>query len=112
MCMFPQSILRELHHENIIRCFDFFMNSEKAYIVLEFVEGVDQLKLFCSNILTSSQSTGDLFENMTAAQTIPEHEARDIMRKLLSALAYLRTKSIVHRDLKPENILLRVSRRE
>jgi serine/threonine protein kinase len=35
-----------------------------------------------------------------------EDSAREVMKKLLSAVSYLHANNIIHRDLKPENILL------
>lgn len=35
-----------------------------------------------------------------------EESAREVMKKLLSAVSYLHANNIIHRDLKPENILL------
>ena len=35
-----------------------------------------------------------------------EDAAREVMKKLLSAVSYLHANNIIHRDLKPENILL------
>jgi serine/threonine protein kinase len=41
-----------------------------------------------------------------AVGPISEHEARVIMARLFSALAYLHARGVVHRNVKPENILL------
>lgn len=49
---------------------------------------------------------GDLFDRIVEKGCLTEAEARPIMQKLLSAVAYLHSMNIVHRDLKPENILM------
>lgn len=49
---------------------------------------------------------GELFDYLTEVVTLSEKRARQIMRQLLEAVAFVHSKRIVHRDLKPENILL------
>ena len=49
---------------------------------------------------------GDLFDRIVEKGRYPEHAAKMVMKKILSAVLYLHTNNIVHRDLKPENILL------
>lgn len=49
---------------------------------------------------------GDLFDKILAKGSYSEHEARELMRKIMAAVSYLHSNNIVHRDLKPENILL------
>jgi len=63
-------------------------NDSAIYIVMELVRG------------------GDLFDRIIARHCYPEPDARSLMLRLLSGVAYLHRNGIVHRDLKPENILL------
>ncbi|CAN0016914.1 unnamed protein product, partial [Phaeothamnion confervicola] len=86
-------IMIELEHPHIIRLIDFFQTPDKFYLVVEKVEG------------------GELFDRIVVKQFYTEREARDLVRVLLSAIAYCHARSIVHRDLKPENLLL-VSRED
>lgn len=37
---------------------------------------------------------------------VPEDEARELFRQLMSAVDYCHSQGVVHRDIKPENILL------
>mmetsp|Transcript_23496 Transcript_23496/g.34482 ORF Transcript_23496/g.34482 Transcript_23496/m.34482 type:complete len:453 (+) Transcript_23496:85-1443(+) len=77
-------------HDNIVYMKEFAENSQRYYIVLEFLTG------------------GELFDRIVEApgQHFTEKTAADVMRQLMHALSYLHGKKIVHRDLKPENFLL------
>lgn len=81
-------ILKTLDHPNILKVFEYFEDTEKCYIVMEFCEG------------------GDLFDRIEAEGTFTERYAAKVMRLLLAGLNYLHTKQVVHRDIKPENILI------
>ena len=58
------------------------------YLVLEFIEG------------------GELFNYIVKRGRLPEHEAVEYFRQILSGLSYCHRFGICHRDLKPENLLL------
>lgn len=60
------------------------------YLVMEYIGG------------------GELFEMITQQKdnTLSEEQAKNYMRKILSALVHMHSQGIVHRDLKPENIML------
>lgn len=49
---------------------------------------------------------GELFARIRQKKFYTENEAKDLMRQLLEAVAFIHSKGIMHRDLKPENILL------
>ncbi|KAM3569103.1 hypothetical protein VYU27_008791 [Nannochloropsis oceanica] len=85
------AILQSLKHDRIVKAYDFFESSTDScsYLVMEFCQG------------------GELFERIVAKTTYNEKEARDVIRMLLSALAFCHDEAkVVHRDLKPENLLL------
>jgi serine/threonine protein kinase len=50
---------------------------------------------------------GDLISLVRQRGPLSEEDARDVMQRVLDALAYLHRKGIVHRDVKPENIAVR-----
>lgn len=79
---------KSLNHKNIIRCYDYFVDNDKAYIFLEYAE------------------KGDLFKYMIRNDKISEEEILKMYVQVLEAFQYLHSKNILHRDLKPENILL------
>jgi len=83
------SVLRSIDHPNIIKLYDFYEEKKTFFMVIELMEG------------------GELFERIVKKTFYNEKEARDLIRILLDALAYLHHRDIVHRDLKPENLLLK-----
>lgn len=83
------TVLKSIDHPNIIKLYDFYEEKKMYYMVIELMEG------------------GELFERIVKKTFYNEKEARDLIRILLDALAYLHRRNIVHRDLKPENLLLK-----
>jgi serine/threonine-protein kinase ULK/ATG1 len=81
-------ILRELHHENIVKLEDSILKDEQLYIILEYC------------------SLGDLnkFFNKVA---IKEIYVKHYAKQIIDGLMYLSSKNIMHRDIKPHNILLK-----
>jgi len=79
-----------LRHENIVRMYSYFHDSDKVFLVLEY----------CPN--------GTLFDALKRApeKRFDEPYAASVMRQLCSALSYCHQYQIVHRDIKPENILI------
>jgi serine/threonine protein kinase len=83
------AVLKFVDHPNIIKLYNFYEEKKMFYMVIELMEG------------------GELFERIVKKTFYNEKEARDLIRILLDALAYLHHRNIVHRDLKPENLLLK-----
>jgi len=81
-------LLRELHHPNVIRIFDFGRANDTYFYTMEFLEG--------ETLSNRIKSSGPL----------PEQDVTTLAQNLLSALTAIHTKGIVHRDLKPSNIFL------
>ncbi len=78
-----------LRHDNIAQFYDFSVDREgNAYIVMEFIDGV--------NLLDLSRRHGVLPLGITL----------EIARQALKALGYLHGKGIVHRDVSPDNLML------
>ena len=76
------SILKLVHHKNIIRMIDVFEDRAHIYIVMEMVKG------------------GELFDRIVGRTVMDEYEACAIIEPLAESLAYLHTLGIIHRDLK------------
>lgn len=83
------AVLKELHHPNIVKLLDWFESRDKFYLVFELATG------------------GELFDRICELGKFTEKDARDLMKTVLEAVAYLHDHHIVHRDLKPENLLYR-----
>jgi len=82
------ALLKELHHENIVRLMDVFCKPAKLILVFEFVES-------------------DLKKYMRArgCQLSPDR-IKDFLSQLLTGLEFCHSHRIIHRDLKPPNLLI------
>jgi eukaryotic-like serine/threonine-protein kinase len=80
--------LATLQHGNIVHVYDFLRDEESAYIVMEFVEGID------------------LFDVLSQSGRMPSDIAALIGSQVAEGLEYAHYRGIVHRDIKPSNILV------
>lgn len=81
-----------LRHANIVQVFDFDMQDDYYYMVMELLEG-DTLRTLLNNYRVRSQR-------------MPLAEIVRVMKDVLSGLSYAHSEGIIHRDLKPANIML------
>ncbi len=79
--------LARLNHPHIVTLYDFGLQGDLYYFLMEFVDGVN------------------LRELMDSRQVSPGQALR-IVPQICEALQYAHDEGIVHRDIKPENILL------
>uniref|UniRef100_A0AAV1U368 Protein kinase domain-containing protein n=1 Tax=Peronospora matthiolae TaxID=2874970 RepID=A0AAV1U368_9STRA len=83
------SILKRLHHPQIVQIRGSFEDKEHLYMVMQLCEGKE------------------LYEQLYQEQRkFTESDVRKVIRALLRALVFLHSNSIIHRDLKLENLLL------
>ena len=82
------AILASLSHPHIVPIIDFFDEKDCYFIVMELMSG------------------GDLFDRIGQKKTYSEADARDLIIKMLKAVAYCHIRHIAHCDMKPKNLLL------
>ncbi len=75
-------------HSNIVTLFDFGVNDETPFMVMEFIEGLD---------LRSLLKMGGAISTQQSVQIIDQ---------VLDALQYAHDHGVVHRDIKPANIMV------
>ncbi len=80
-------ILYQLDHPNIVKVRNVRIDSDPAYIEMEFVEG-------------------ESLEKRLRRGGLPFEQAVGVMTELADAVAYLHKQGVCHRDLKPANILI------
>ncbi|OHD13593.1 MAG: hypothetical protein A2086_09925 [Spirochaetes bacterium GWD1_27_9] len=81
-------IMSEISHPNIVHIFDYFIEGDDAFIVMEYIAGYN------------------LSEFLNKFGKLPLYLALYIILEISKALAYSHKKGIVHRDIKPGNILI------
>lgn len=72
-------ILKKLDHPNIIKLYEFAQDEDNYYLITELCSG------------------GELFDRIIAMKNFSEIVASQIMKSLLSAVAYCHRQNIVHR---------------
>ena len=77
-----------LTHPNVINIFDAGVDQDNCYIIMEYIEGGNTLKPYCSS------------DNL-----LPINKVVEIIFKCAKALDYAHRQGVVHRDIKPSNIL-------
>jgi serine/threonine-protein kinase len=77
-----------LSHPNIVQVYDFGVENELSYLVMEFVQGTELGAFFDS---------GELFDIQDVTR---------LMTELLDALELAHNAGIVHRDIKPANVMV------
>ncbi len=80
-------ILAALHHPNLPRVTDYFIEDDLPYLVMDYIEGQSLLDMLLSN-----------------KQGFPEDLVLEWSDQLLSALEYIHANNVIHRDIKPANI--------
>lgn len=85
------ALLASLRHPSIPQIYEYFVEGNRYYLVMEYVEG------------------DSLAERMARSAPLPEAEVLRYAAQICDVLVYLSTRNppVVHRDVKPANIILR-----
>jgi predicted Ser/Thr protein kinase len=81
-----------LRHPNIVQVFDFGIEDDVAYMVMEYLEGT-----------TLKAALNALAER---GEVMPLEEAQRVFLAVASALDHAHRQGMVHRDIKPANVML------
>lgn len=81
------NVLRQLDHAHICKAYECYEDRRSIYLVMDICTG------------------GTLLETLCRQSRFSEADAANIMRQIMSALAYLHGANFVFRDLKTENIM-------
>ena len=76
----------KLHHNNIVTIYDFGVEGEELYIVMEYLDG------------------NDLEDFISAKKAIDIKDRLEIVRQICLGLDYAHQHGVLHRDIKPGNI--------
>lgn len=81
------NVLRQLDHAHICKAYECYEDRRNIYLVMDICTG------------------GTLLETLCKQHKFSECDAANVMRQILSALAYLHQSNFVFRDLKTENVM-------
>ncbi|CAD8076742.1 unnamed protein product [Paramecium sonneborni] len=81
--------LREFNHENILKLHQVYENTEKLYLVTEYIDGYELISKQTSKIPYSS------------------NELQSFVYQMLLAIHQIHSYNMMHRDIKPQNIILK-----
>ncbi|KAG5180738.1 kinase-like domain-containing protein [Tribonema minus] len=82
------SVMKSLHHDNIVRLYRVLKGGTKLYLVCEYVSG------------------GDLYDKIANLPSLPEPLACKYFVQIVKAIQHCHDNGITHRDLKPENCMV------
>jgi len=80
-------IMKQVDHKNILKLHEIYEDEDSVFIVMELVQG------------------SELFDRIVDRGFYSERHSKNLIKQMLTAVAYLHEQGIAHRDLKPENLL-------
>jgi len=85
------AIMRFLRHENVVRCYDVFLQNQFVNVVMDLFEG------------------GDLVDGLNlhrrAKGRLKNWQLRHLAKQMAAAVTHVHSLQIIHRDVKGENFL-------
>eukprot|EP00930_Biecheleria_cincta_P049502 TRINITY_DN34698_c0_g1_i1.p1 TRINITY_DN34698_c0_g1~~TRINITY_DN34698_c0_g1_i1.p1 ORF type:complete len:409 (+),score=70.67 TRINITY_DN34698_c0_g1_i1:30-1229(+) len=85
------ALMRLLRHENVVRCYDVFLEAQFVNIVVDMFNG------------------GDLVDGLNAHRRaygrVPNGQLAHLARQMMEAVKHVHSLQIIHRDVKGENFL-------
>ena len=82
------SVLQEINHPNILKCYEVLETSGNYYMIMKFCNG------------------GDLDQHIKKFQRLGENESIYFMKQILNGFCELHARQIMHRDFKTANVFL------
>eukprot|EP00747_Dinoflagellata_sp_TGD_P098803 gnl/TRDRNA2_/TRDRNA2_167556_c2_seq1.p1 gnl/TRDRNA2_/TRDRNA2_167556_c2~~gnl/TRDRNA2_/TRDRNA2_167556_c2_seq1.p1 ORF type:complete len:468 (-),score=86.50 gnl/TRDRNA2_/TRDRNA2_167556_c2_seq1:96-1499(-) len=86
------ALMRLLRHDNVVKCYDVFLEANFVNIVVDMFAGGDLMD--------------GLFNHRQAYGPIPDGQLAYITNQMVAAISHVHSLKIVHRDVKGENFLL------
>ncbi|MEJ8278890.1 serine/threonine-protein kinase [Pseudonocardia spirodelae] len=80
-------VMANLRHPGLVAVHDFAVESDRAYLVMELVDG-------------------PTLKDVVAREDLPPEDIRRIGTEVAQTLAYVHSQGVTHRDVKPSNILI------
>jgi serine/threonine-protein kinase len=80
--------IASFQHENIVHVYDYVVEDDRRYIVMEYVEGTN------------------LFDLLSQVDRMASDVAAIVALQLARALEYAHFRGVVHRDIKPSNVVI------
>ncbi|PNY82350.1 protein kinase domain-containing protein [Deinococcus koreensis] len=80
-------VLKRFNHANIVRVYDYRMQTPEHYIAMEFLDG-------------------DSLEGLLESRAMTFSESVQVIRALADALRHIHMQNVVHRDIKPANVMV------
>ena len=93
-------VMAQLRHDNIVHVDDFGETDGQSWIRMELVGGADQSEG------EGEREVPESLADLLTGKPLPEPLVANLLKQILSGLAYAHEQGVVHRDLKPSNILL------
>ncbi|XP_060757222.1 aurora kinase B isoform X1 [Neoarius graeffei] len=81
-------IQSHLRHPNILRFYNYFHDSSRVFLVLEYAP------------------RGEMYKELQHCGRFNDQRTATFMEEVADALQYCHEKKVIHRDIKPENLLL------